>query len=290
MISTSAIGGVSHDRPADLGSGPASVQYGGQAPTTSARGRTTQPSASVYATPGTPVPRLSIRGEYIFTPDGLPIRPRGWNWGAKHSAQAQDALDNANQGANVVRVPLSWYYGDGAAATNCGQGQGQDSYDSVAPGFINPQSLEALDQQVQWASDAHLWVDVMVRGGDCDFWSNGKIKSQYIQMWEFLANHYKDTPYIASYSLLSEPHPPVEYSNNDVRDLYRRTIRAVRAIDNATPIVIGPGKNYDIRNLEQIYMPDQVNIAYAVNFYELPAYVKQGKETCGHDRISGMVP
>jgi hypothetical protein len=96
-------------------------------------------------------------------------------------------------------------------------------------------------------------------------------------MWQFLADRYKDTAYIASYELLSEPHPPPALGNSAVMDLYRRTIRAVQSIDIATPIIIGAAKDYDIRDLEQIYMPDQTNIIYTANFYELPSYVKQAK-------------
>jgi hypothetical protein len=220
-------------------------------------------------------PRLIVRGASIFTPDGTPFRPRGFNWGAKGSAQPQDAADNAKQGANVVRLHLSWYYGSHGNA-DCGGKQ--DSYDPNAPGFIDPTSLKYLDKQVRWGAAAHLWIDVMVRGGDCDFWTNDQVKTRYIRMWEYLAQHYKDMAYIASYSLLSEPHPPAGQGNDQVRDLFRRTIRAVRVIDDATPIVIGPAKDYDVRDLEQIYMPGQTNIVYTVNFYELSAYVKQIKK------------
>ena len=280
IIGMSSYGVEPPVRPTDSGFDAVSEQLDGRA----RDGETTVPSAG-FVTPATPAPRLIVRGPYIFTPEGLPIRLRGWNWGSKHSAQPQDAADNVRQGATVVRLPLSWYYGSDGNTSCFG---GQDSYDPSAPGFINPTSLAALDQQIEWASSAHLWIDVMVRGGDCDFWSNDKVKAQYIEMWKFLADRYKNTTYIASYSLLSEPHPPKGYTNDDVRDLYRRTIRGVRAIDGATPIVIGPGKNYDIRNLEQIYMPDQTNVAYAVNFYELPAYVKQGKKPAAMTGYPGM--
>ncbi len=276
IISMSSVGSALHDRPADLGHGAVSARYESQFRVAVAGGAAADPLAAVGAKTSQAIPRLSVQGGYTVTPDGAPIRLRGWNWGAKKSAQAQDAAANVAQGANFVRLPLSWYFGDGTGAIDCGKGLGQDSYDPSAPGLIAPASLAALDEQVQWASDAHLWVDVMVRGGDCDFWTNRKIIPQFVQMWEFLADHYKNTPYMGTYSLLSEPHPP-SGSNDEVRDLYRKVIRGVRAIDGATPIIIGGQKDYEIRNLEQIYMPDQVNVIYTANFYELPGYVKQAK-------------
>ncbi|MBA3788846.1 cellulase family glycosylhydrolase [Patescibacteria group bacterium] len=226
--------------------------------------------------------RLTIKGSTIYAPDGKPFIFRGYNWGDWGTAEQQDAADNIAQGANIVRIPLSWYFGDGSKATSCGAGtqkskSSQDSYDSGAPGNILPANLALVDQEVAWATSQHLWVDVMVRGGDCDFWTNPKIIPQYIQMWEFLANRYKDTPYIASYELLSEPHPPKPFTNTDVKAFYEKLITAVRTVDPVTPVIIGPSKDYEIRDLEQVYIPDQSNVIYTANFYELPAYVKEIK-------------
>jgi hypothetical protein len=261
---------------AGLDVGAVSARPFGRDGSAAAPGQATDPLAAVAATPTAGPPRLIVRGSNIYTPDGVLLRVRGWNWGAKNSAQPQDAADNVKQGATFVRVPLSWYYGS-QGVSDCG-GQ-QDSYDPNAPGFIHPASLRALDQQVKWAGAAHLWVDVMVRGGDCDFWTNKKIVPRFIQMWQFLANHYKETVYIASYSLLSEPHPPAGYGNDPVRTFYKNVIAAVRSIDNVTPVIIGPAKDYDVRNLDQIYIPGLENVIYTSNFYELPAYVKQAKRT-----------
>ncbi len=277
IIGMSSIGVGLHNTAGNLGSSAASKQDDGRIELARLVGQTAGPSAAAVAAPAQAVPRLIVRGAEILTPDGLPIRIRGWNWGSINTAQPQDAPDNVIQGANFVRLPLSWYFGSGAQGTDCGTGQ--DSYDASAPGFIAQASLAALDQQVQWASDAHLWVDVMVRGGDCDFWTNPKVIPQYIQMWQFLADRYKNTAYIGSYSVLSEPHPPAGYGNGQVKQLYLKTIAAIQAIDNATPIIVGAATDYDIRNLNQVYMPGQTNIIYTFNFYEPGAYVKQVKKT-----------
>ena len=225
------------------------------------------------------VTRLSVKGDQILDPSGNPIVLRGFDWGDWGSPQPQDAADNISQGANYVRIPLSWYFGSGTGATDCGTGQ--DSYEPGQPGNINPSNLAQLDKEVQWASAAHLWVDLMVRGGDCDFWTNPKVIPQYEQMWAFLANRYKNTPYIGSYELLSEPHPARlsggVYDNAILKTLLVNTITEIRAIDPVTPIVVGAAQTYDIRDLGFVYLPGQTNLIYTFNFFELPAYVKSEK-------------
>ena len=227
-------------------------------------------------------PRLTVSGSQILDPSGNPIILRGFNWGDWGSPLPHDAADNIAQGANYVRIPLSWYFGSGTGATDCKTGQ--DSYDLQSPqtGYINPTNLAAVDQEVAWATSAHLWVNLMVRGGDCDFWTNPSIIPQYIQMWQFLANRYKNTPYIGSYEILSEPHPPVTgrtHLPNEalIKSLAEQNIASIRAIDPVTPIVVGPGQVYDIRNISTMYLSGIPNIIYTANFFELPTYVKSEK-------------
>jgi hypothetical protein len=221
--------------------------------------------------------RLSVKGDEVIAPDGQPIVLRGFNWGDWDTAQAQDGTDNITQGANIVRIPLSWYFGSGTGATDCKTGQ--DSYDLNSPqtGYINPANLAILDQTVAWASSAHLWVDLMVRGGDCDFWTNPTIIPQYVQMWQFLASRYKDTPYIGAYELLSEPHPPKNLGNPAVKGLYEKLIAAIKPIDPNTPYVVGAASVYNVRSLEGVYMSDQNDLIYTFDFFELPDYVKEEK-------------
>jgi hypothetical protein len=224
--------------------------------------------------------RLSTSGSQILDPSGNPIVLRGFDWGDWGTPLPQDAADNVSQGANYIRLPLSWYFGSGTGATDCGTGQ--DSYDPQSPqtGYINPANLAILDQEISWASAAHIWVDLMVRGGDCDFWTNPVIIPQYLQMWQFLANRYKDTPYIGSYEILSEPHPAtLKKVPNEaiVKALAIQNITSIRAIDPVTPIVVGAAQTYDIRNMQTAYMPGIPNIIYTANFFELPAYVKSEK-------------
>ena len=237
--------------------------------------------------------RLSIKGTSVYTPSGAPIVLRGYSWGNWDTAQSQDAAENLSEGANMVRIPLSWYTSsDRSAGTDCGTATAgvkqesaqetkaqQDSYDPQAPGYINPSDLALVDQQIQWAVSQHLWVDLILRGGDCDFWTNPKIIPQYVAMWKFLAQRYKSTPYIGAYELLSEPHPQPPLTNAVVKDMYNQIITAIRTVDPTTPVIIGAASTYDIRNLEQVYLPNQSNVIYTADFYDPESYVLQAKKT-----------
>ncbi|MBA3789368.1 cellulase family glycosylhydrolase, partial [Patescibacteria group bacterium] len=230
---------------------------------------------------GQPPPpgHLTVRGSQIIAPGGQPIVLRGFNWGPiSDNAQPQDGTDNAAQGANFVRIPLSWYSSNRLDTTDCSGGA--LDYDPNAPGTIPPANLAIIDKEVMWASSAHLWIDLVVRGGDCDFWTNPNVQTQYVTMWKFLAARYKDTPYMGSYELLSEPNPPKLATgapdNATIKAIYEKIIAGVRSVDTVTPVVIG---QYDIRFLDQIYLSDQTNVIYTFNFYEPAQYVKSANDT-----------
>ncbi|MBA3789287.1 hypothetical protein H0X32_02750, partial [Patescibacteria group bacterium] len=91
------------------------------------------PGSGQQGTPG----HLTVRGSQIIAPDGQPIVLRGFNWGPiSDTSQPQDGRDNAAQGANFVRIPLSWYSSNRLDTTDCSGGA--LDYDPNAPGTIPP--------------------------------------------------------------------------------------------------------------------------------------------------------
>lgn len=222
-------------------------------------------------------PRLSVSGARILGPSGAPILLRGYNW--NEHAQKEDAAENAAQGANLVRMTLWWHVDATKTCSGSFPDRKFDAYAPGHPGNLDPTLLAALDSKIAWASSKGLWVDLAIHGGACDFWTDPKITAQLVDMWSFLANRYRDTPRIGFYELLSEPKPRDNKSNNaELKSLYARLITAIRSKDPATPIMIGPAPTYNIRNLSSIYMPNEKNLVYTANFYELNQYVKQSKK------------
>jgi hypothetical protein len=235
------------------------------------------------------VTRLTVKGESILDPSGNPIVLRGFNWGLwQYTDPQQDALQNVEEGANMVRIPLRWW-GQYQTVTYEGKTFNIDSYDPTATstGFINPLALSFLDQQIQAASSQHLWIDLFV-GSDCGKGSAGISKSycgtgddgnqanlsndpemllRFTAMWEFLANRYKNTPYIGMYEILSEPRfgcPGKSQICNPSETLafYSSVISHVHAIDPRTPFLIGPSPTYNINDVSQVYIATTTPIIY----------------------------
>jgi hypothetical protein len=226
--------------------------------------------------------RLTTQGSEILTPAGTSIILRGYNWGSWGTAQEQDASDNAAQGATVVRIPLRWW---GIYAISS-----VDSRDDTAPGNIQPQNLAQLDEYVSWASSRHLWIDLFI-DSDCgqngtqskaeeaycdpshlygsrgdNFWTDASARQRFIKVWEFIANRYKNTPYIGMYELLPEPNP-TGVSQASVTEFYEELIDAVHSVDPRTPFLIGANNGYDVKQASAAYISTSTPIIYTGDLF-----------------------
>jgi aryl-phospho-beta-D-glucosidase BglC (GH1 family) len=217
--------------------------------------------------------RLQIQGKNLISTNGDTVILKGFNWGWWGLAQQSDAEEACAMGANVIRMPMRWYFGGG----------GNDQRDTTKPGNINPDGLALLDQQIQWCTDNHLWV-ILFGGSDRgagddnrNYWTDNSLKQQFIDMWQFLANRYKNTPYIAAYELLSEPHPKKPVTNAQLRSFYKELADSVRLIDHNTPVMIGANDHYDINLMDSIYTSTIPNLFYTFNYYLPTDYVKPDK-------------
>lgn len=215
--------------------------------------------------------RLTVAGEQLLGPDGKPVWLRGFNWGRWGTAMPEDGRGNAERGATVVRIPFRWYF----------NGPKADIRSSGAPGHFDPGGLKHLDEQIRWATDAGLWV-VLFAGSDkgagdsreANYWNNPALRQEFMEAWAFIVQRYKDTPRIAAYELLSEPHPKKPATTADLRRLYEDLIANVRRYDSRTPLVIGADDHYDINQLQGVYTRVDDKLIYAANFYLPTEYCK----------------
>ncbi|HEV8692459.1 MAG TPA: cellulase family glycosylhydrolase, partial [Ideonella sp.] len=149
-----------------------------------------------------------------------------------------------------------------------------------APGHFEPEALKKLDQQIKWATDAGLWVvlfggsDKGAGGASDNYWTSPALRQEYKEAWAFIVQRYKDTPRIAAYELLSEPHPKKPATTADLRKLYEELITNVRRYDARTPVVIGADDHYAIDQLQGVYTKVDDKIIYAANFYLPKEYCK----------------
>jgi aryl-phospho-beta-D-glucosidase BglC (GH1 family) len=231
--------------------------------------------------------RLSLSGAEMIDPDGHPIVLRGFNWGSWWTAEAQDAVENKAQWANVVRIPLRWWWYYDSPLT-------VDSRDDASPWLINPENLKVLDAMITQASDAGLWIVLFIdsncgQNGTqewvdlryCDptgtygdnghnFWTDREMRKKYIEVWKYIAARYKDTPYIGMYELLPEPSARTA-KDADVREFYQEIIDAVYPIDPETPFLIWPGGGYSMKKMSASMLVDTpANVVYTSNLFVHP--------------------
>lgn len=221
---------------------------------------------------GTPgVERLTVSGSQLREPgSNKPVWLHGFNWGFWGTALEQDGAANVERGANVVRIPFRWYF----------TGEGADIRQTDAPGHLSPEGLAALDNYVHWATDAGLWVvlfagsDLGAGSADRNFWTDPALRQEFFETWVFLVQRYRDTPRIAAYELLSEPHPKKPFTSTELRYFYEDLITAIRRHDKVTPLMIGPNDHYDIAQLRDVLTMVDDKLIYAANYYLPTEYCK----------------
>jgi hypothetical protein len=242
---------------------------------------------------------LAVRGREIVDPAGRPILLRGWNWGHFGKAIEPDAADNAAQGANVVRIPLRWwgYY----------KGKGVESRNDAATATagISPENLQILDDTVRWASRARLWIVLFIdsncgQNGTqnaemisyCDpgrqyrdgrnFWTDPAARAKFINVWRFIANRYKDTPYLGLFEPLPEPGAPAT-TPVQIQEFYTEVMAAIRQVAPGIPFLVGPPK-YRAALVESAYNPAWKDVVYTGNLF----YHVEGQES-GNEGLRGRL-
>jgi Cellulase (glycosyl hydrolase family 5) len=227
--------------------------------------------------------RLAVRGADIVDPAGQPIILRGWNWGHWARIQTQDAAENAAQGANVVRIPLRWWGNY--------PGKDVDSRDDAATATagIAPGNLKRLDEIIHAASNARLWIVLFLdsdcgQGGTLDpaqqrycdprgeygsdghnFWTDAPARQKFIAAWRFVANRYKDTPYLGMFEPLPEPNPHGA-TPAQIKAFYAEVMAAIREVAPGVPLLVG-GRSYKATAVAEVVDPAWKDVVYTGNLF-----------------------
>lgn len=229
-------------------------------------------TAAVLLTGGVPASaaapaRLSVSGANVVDPAGNPIVLRGYNWGHWGTVQPQDPGDHVAAGANSVRIPLRWW------------GEWKDDVDSRDPDPDNPSHIKAehltlLDQTIEQASSAGMWITLFVDSdygqganrGTNNFWTNPGKKQEFKEVWQFLVRRYKAKAYMGAFEILPEP-KPIDKTDDEVRAFYDEMTLAIREIDRRTPVVVGPNNNYACSSLGGAYTTVDPKVIYTCNYF-----------------------
>jgi endoglucanase len=67
------------------------------------------------------------------------------------------------------------------------------------------------------------------------FWEHPHFQDRVVNLWQAIATHYRDHPWVAGYNLLNEP---ADESRAVVGPFYRRLVAAIREIDRHHPVYL----------------------------------------------------
>ncbi len=171
----------------------------------------------------------------------------------KNFITSQDIKRIKKLGANCVRLPFNyrlitkdkaWNYLDQAIKWCRKEGLYCILDMHAAPGA----------QNIDWHSDSD---------GRALFWKDRKFQRQYFALWRKIAFRYKNEAAIAGYDVINEPVPK---NPKLLPQLYQRTIRAIRKIDQKH-ILFLEADHYGQR-LKVLGRPKDKNTAYSIHVYQ----------------------
>lgn len=131
-------------------------------------------------------------------------------------------------------------------------------------------------------------------------WGDAKAQAGWAAMWRAVAERYRNHPAVIGYELMVEPNSnavgkdavhdrprlwdPAEFERRyggtlyDWNRLYPRIVKAIRAVDPDTPILVEPNGYGGIGFLSQLKPVDDPRTVYAVHNYEPRKYTHQSTD------------
>jgi endoglucanase len=138
-----------------------------------------------------------------------------------------DAAFLARTGINSVRIPLNYRHLEDDAAPFIIKPDGFRHLDRAidacaAQGIVSVIDLHALpgSQNHHWHSDNATHRAL--------FWEHRHFQDRVVNLWEAMADHYKDNVWVGGYNLVNEP---ADESRAVIGPFYERLVAAIRAVD-----------------------------------------------------------
>ncbi|MBC7319465.1 glycoside hydrolase family 5 protein [bacterium] len=169
-------------------------------------------------------------------------------------------------GTTVVRIPFNYRHFE----------------DDMNPGKFDPNGFYYLDRAIEWGKKYNIYIILDLhaapgwqnRGWHSDnpygitlLWGNRDYQERVKNLWVYIAEHYKDEPYVAGYNLLNEPDAPnMEILNR----LYKEWTYAIRSVDKRHIIFI-EGNRYS-QVFEGLDEPFDDNLVYSSHNYTIATH------------------
>ncbi len=181
----------------------------------------------------------------------------------------EDARYIASLGLNLVRIPINYRLFEDDMNPRVIKEAGFKHLDRVielcaAHGIYTIIDLHALPgyQNQHWHSDNPTHAAL--------FWKHKDFQDRAVVLWEAIARHYRDEPWVAGYDLINEPADP---TGERVVPFYHRLMEAIRKVDPAHVLFI-EGNTY-ARDFDG-FDPTWNNVVYTNHDYAGPGFISGG--------------
>jgi hypothetical protein len=130
-----------------------------------------------------------------------------------------------------------------------------------------------LDLHSPWGGKATVSGYV---GSDDRLFTDKTCQDHFVECWQKMATHYKDTPEIWAYDLANEPVEPIVPDGcDDWHDLAQRAGKAIRAIDSSHALIVEPENWGGPDAFAGFYPIDVPGVVYSVHMYVPGSFTHQ---------------
>lgn len=177
--------------------------------------------------------------------------------------QEQDAIAMKAMGCNTIRIPFNYRVFE----------------DDLQPYKYNPQPFAYMDYVVELCARYGIYSIIdyhAVQGyenafhccdnitGVMELYHNAECQNRCVKLWEYVAEHFKGNPNVIGYDLINEPGPKDD-EVEQLKELYRKIIKAVRAIDKKHILFLeGPALSNRFDVMDEVF---DDNMGYTPHYY-----------------------
>jgi hypothetical protein len=131
--------------------------------------------------------------------------------------------------------------------------------------------IDELQQVLDLGSKYGIMITIDVHSGE---YTKGMLlgtaegRDYLVEFWEKVASRYKGHPAIFGYNLINEPHSrEIKSGDPSLPEQYARLIKAIRKIDQVTPVIIESDQMSAPHMLQFLPVYDSPNIIYSIHMY-----------------------
>lgn len=151
-------------------------------------------------------------------------------------------------------------------------------------GEMSPLFFYLLDQYVDMAEEEGVNL-ILTNMSAYDYSDVQGLRTQFLNMWTQMAQHYKDRSALIHYELANEPSG---ISDEDWGSVQGDVIDAIREIDSIHTIIVTPAMWGSVYHLELLPEYDDDNLIYGFHCYDPFLFTHQGAASQGFEELTGV--